>query len=127
MKKIYKKTFLLLFIFSLVILASINVISYKTINRLEDAMPLVTRSYQAIRELAEIEIALVYAESTQRIYLITGEKKYFILYQAERNAPAEYFQTVKVLIKYNPLQQQRFDTIKKLIRQCIQRLVQSMI
>jgi CHASE3 domain sensor protein len=67
---------------ALIIVVIVDVISYRKLTRLIDAVDSVTHTYEILDELDAVLLHLQNAETGQRGYLITGEESYLEPYHA---------------------------------------------
>ncbi|PLZ95536.1 two-component system sensor histidine kinase/response regulator, partial [Fischerella thermalis CCMEE 5268] len=103
------------FALGLSIIAALGIVSYRTTNNLIDNFRLQAHTYEVIDEIDDLLFQIKDAETAQRGYLITGEKRYLEPYN---NALPNIKQSLKVLRKLtadNPQQQIRLDNLEPII------------
>ncbi|MER3494980.1 MAG: two-component system sensor histidine kinase/response regulator, partial [Mastigocladus sp. ERB_26_2] len=103
------------FALGLSMIVVLGIISYRTTNNLIDNFRLQARTYEVIDEIDDLLSQIKDAETAQRGYLITGEKRYLEPYN---NALPNIKQSLKVLHKLtadNPQQQIRLDNLEPII------------
>ena len=103
------------FALGLSMIVVLGIISYRTTNNLIDNFRLQAHTYEVIDEIDDLLSQIKDAETAQRGYLITGEKRYLEPYN---NALPNIKQSLKVLRKLtadNPQQQIRLDNLEPII------------
>lgn len=105
------------FAVSLVMLISIGLISYQSINELIITSRKEKHTYQVLRKLQQLHSQLIYAETGKQGYLISGEKIYLIPYNDAVQTLNETFERLENLTKNNIAQQRRLDQLRPLVNQ----------
>ncbi|MBW4555312.1 MAG: response regulator [Trichormus sp. ATA11-4-KO1] len=103
------------FAMSLAILATIGIISYQSTNELIATSRKEKHTYQVLSQLEALESQLIYAETGQRGYIITGEQRYLEPYNATSILLAQTVKELKELTVDNPQQQRRLDRLQPMI------------
>ncbi|WP_414529108.1 response regulator [Nodularia chucula] len=107
------------FSLSLAILITIGLISYYSTNQLIAASLKEKHTYEVLSQLEELETQIIYAETGQRGYVITGEQRYLEpLINAEK-ALEKSLNQLDLLIVDNLEQQVRLDKLPPLINRKI--------
>jgi signal transduction histidine kinase/DNA-binding response OmpR family regulator/CHASE3 domain sensor protein len=99
----------------MIILIFSAVSSFVSINNLLESAGLVTHTNDVIKQLKEIESAMVDAETGQRGYLLAGEDDFLTPYQDARQRAFTAFDNVKRLTMDNPTQQEKLPVVRRLI------------
>ncbi|WP_414552363.1 response regulator [Anabaena sp. CCY 0017] len=105
------------FAVSLTILLGIGLISYKGTHELIAASRREKHTYQVLNQLEALGSQLVYAETGQRGYIITGEKRYLEPYDNAVKLINKTFEQLETLAADNIYQQRRFDKLRSLINE----------
>jgi CheY-like chemotaxis protein/CHASE3 domain sensor protein/putative methionine-R-sulfoxide reductase with GAF domain len=114
------------FTISIAILSIIGFISYRSIQELITASRLERHTSQVLSKLAELNGLLSTAESGQRGYIITGEKRYLEPYQVATKSINETIQNLQNLTFDNPKQQGYIAKLEPLINERVS-LMQAVI
>ncbi|HYW22387.1 MAG TPA: response regulator [Nodularia sp. (in: cyanobacteria)] len=104
---------------SLAILVTIGFISYQSTNELIATARQEKYSYEVLSQLERLDSQLIYAETGQRGYIITGEQRYLEPYKNAVKVLDERFQKLEILTADNIFQQLQLDKLHPLINQRI--------
>ncbi len=107
------------FAFSNLIVVGVMVL---TISWLVSSQPMTTNGWvlhtqQVYRQLQDVEIAIAESETSQRGYLITGDRDHLIPFQRFRGSVYEALATVARMTRDNPVQRNRILTLLNEINQ----------
>lgn len=103
------------FSLSLAILVTIGLISYYSTNQLIVASLKEKHTYEVLSQLEELETQIIYAETGERGYIITGEQRYLEPFVDAQKALKKSFERLDLLIVDNLEQQRRLDKLPPLI------------
>jgi CheY-like chemotaxis protein/signal transduction histidine kinase/CHASE3 domain sensor protein len=107
------------FAISLGILVLIGLISYYSINELIATSRKEKQTYQVLSQLQTLHLQIIYAESGQRGYLITGEQRYLSPYRNALTLLEKTFQDLEKLTLDSSYHQRNLDKLSSLINQRI--------
>ncbi|MBZ5535889.1 MAG: PAS domain S-box protein [Acidobacteriia bacterium] len=102
---------------ALLILISINVISYRTTTRLVKNTQLESQSFRQLEILVALTARLTDAESGQRGYLITGDESYLRPYYGALSGVDQQIEDFRKLNDDDPEELPRVDVLQSLVRQ----------
>ncbi|MCC5646130.1 response regulator [Nostoc sp. CHAB 5824] len=105
------------FALSLATLTTIGLISYQSTNELIETSRKESHTYQVLSQLEDLNLQLTSAETGQRGYIITGEKRYLEPYNAAIQVLSQKVNRLQRLTADNPNQQNRLDILQPLVRQ----------
>jgi PAS domain S-box-containing protein len=100
---------------ALLLLCSVGVTSYLSIQQLNKDKQWVTHTYQVLATIDGIDEALSSAESARCHLIFTSESFYLQTYQLKKTKIYQELQALRYLTKDNPKQQRRLDLIEPLI------------
>ncbi len=103
------------FALGVVVFATISLTRYRTITQLIATAHQETHTYKVIGELEELNSQLKNAETGQRGYIITGEKRYLEPYNAAIKVLEQEIKALRLLTVDNPNQQRRLDALEPLL------------
>lgn len=103
------------FALGLVIFATISLVSYRNTTKLIAAVRWETHTYQVLGLLEDLNSKIKDAETDQRGYIITGEKRYLEPYNAAITAVDQEVKELQRLTADNPNQQRRLNTLQSLL------------
>ncbi|MBD2355797.1 response regulator [Tolypothrix sp. FACHB-123] len=103
------------FALGLTILSALGFISYRTTNELIRTSYLENHTYQVLGSLQDLNSKLQQAETGQRGYIITGEKRYLEPYQAAIKSLDQPLTQLRSLTTDNSNHQRRLDMLQPLI------------
>ncbi len=103
------------FVLGLAIFATIGLISYRNTTKLIAAARLESHTYQVLGELEDLNSKIKDAETGQRGYVITGEKRYLEPYNAGVKVLEQEVKEIRRLTANNPNQQRRLDALEPLL------------
>ncbi|BAY24618.1 multi-sensor hybrid histidine kinase [Calothrix sp. NIES-2100] len=103
------------FALGLAILSALGFISYRTTNDLITTSYLENHTYQVLGLLQDLNSKLQQAETGQRGYIITGEKRYLDPYHAAIESLDQPLKKLRTLTNDNPQQQGQLDVLQPLI------------
>ncbi len=103
------------FSLSLIILLIIGVSSYNSITRTNDSIQLRIHTYKVLQELEGLLSNLKDAETGQRGYILTGDKKYLAPYNSAVTLVNQQINDLRSLTSDNQNQQRRLDKLDPLI------------
>ncbi len=101
------------FFLAIVIMVVIGVSSYTSLNTLVEASYWKDHTYEVLGDLEKLLSLLKDAETGQRGFIITGEKRYLDPYNATLNQIFDDIKDIKELTADNDNQQRRIDQIQK--------------
>jgi len=104
------------FVLTLIISGSLGLFSYHNLTETRDASRWEKHTYLVILELDNLFSSIKDAESGQRGFVITGNRRYLEPYYAALVAVNAHLTTLHTLTKDNPNQQKRLADIEPLIR-----------
>ena len=99
---------------ALVILAAIGAVSFEQSRLLKVDAQNINASIAVLKDLDQLNVRLVDAETGQRGYLITGEEKYLEPYTAALPQISQLTDSVSALVTDNPEQTAHVDTVRAL-------------
>ena len=102
------------FALGLIMFAAIATISYRSTNQLIDASQREADTYRLLASLEELGSQIKDAETGQRGYIITGQKRFLDPYTVATKNIDEKVNDLRTLID-NPRQQRRIETLENLI------------
>ncbi|MHC0063877.1 response regulator [Nostoc sp. UIC 10890] len=105
------------FALSLATLTTIGLISYYSTNELIETSSKENHTYEVLSQLEDLNLQLTTAETGQRGYIITGEKRYLEPYNAALESLNQKIKELQNLIADNPNQQNRLDILQPLVTQ----------
>ncbi|MCX7595823.1 MAG: CHASE3 domain-containing protein, partial [Fischerella sp.] len=105
------------FAFSLSIIATLGIISYRTTNELIENSHWQNHTYEVIGELDDLVSHLKDAETGQRGYLITGDKRYLQPYNHALSKIGQNIKRLRKLTADNPQQQIRLANLEPIINE----------
>jgi CheY-like chemotaxis protein/signal transduction histidine kinase/CHASE3 domain sensor protein len=105
------------FAFGLSILAALGIISYRTTNDLIENYGLQNHTYQVLDELGDLISQVKDAETGQRGYLITGERRYLEPFNDALPKIEQSLKRLKELTSDNPTQQIRLANLEPIVYQ----------
>jgi PAS domain S-box-containing protein len=114
------------FTLALVLLSSVGVASYWSLQKLNQDKQLVTRTNYILNILDDLNQGFLKAESGQRAFMLTGKEYYLKNYGANKQEVYRVFQLLRELTKDKPNQQSQLNTLKPLIDQRF-RLLENLI
>jgi PAS domain S-box-containing protein len=117
MNKLTKKFIAGGFGLALLLLCSVGVTSYWSVQKLKEDKQWVIHTNQVLNILDNLNQGLLNAKSGQRSYLLTGKADYLKSYADNKQQVYQQFQILRQLTKDNPQQQSRLDALKPLITQ----------
>lgn len=100
---------------------------YQTLNRSQALSEKVTRVYEVVNLNNELYMALLSAETNERGYIITGDKKFYTHYNSAKDKISASLVRLKDFAKQPPVQVQRIDTITALVAKRTQLLNRGMV
>ncbi|MDZ8228245.1 response regulator [Nostoc sp. ChiVER01] len=103
------------FALSLATLTTIGLISYQSTNELIETSAKESHTYQVLSQLEDLNLQLTNAETGQRGYIITGERRYLEPYNAAIEVLNQKVKELQRLTADNPNQQNRLDTLQPLL------------
>jgi CheY-like chemotaxis protein/signal transduction histidine kinase len=103
------------FTLGIALFAAIAAISYRSISQLIDASKWEAHTYQVLGQLEELNAQLKDAETGQRGYLITNEKRYLEPYEVAKQELGERLRVLRDLTADNPDQQKRLSQLAPLV------------
>ncbi len=112
MKLSVGKSVLLGFLLATVALVVSGWLAYSNIHRISRNDALVVHTHQVLDEVRDILATLALAESSQRSYLITGERSYLDPYQAAATSVQGHVDRLRTLTSDNPQQQERIARLQ---------------
>ncbi|BAY65203.1 multi-sensor hybrid histidine kinase [Calothrix brevissima NIES-22] len=107
------------FALGLTILTALGLISHRTTNELISTSYLENHTYQVLGLLQDLNSKLQQAETGQRGYIITGEKRYLEPYQAAIESIDQPLTKLREFTADNPVQQHRLERLQPLIAERI--------
>jgi methyl-accepting chemotaxis protein len=110
------------FALPLLILAVLGGVSHRAMNSSIETSRWVDHTYEVLDTLAQLQIALLEAESTQRGYLITGREEFLQPFQKSAAQVPVILKRLSELTVDNARQQQRIEEIKPVIEALLLRL-----
>ncbi|WP_414590493.1 CHASE3 domain-containing protein [Anabaena sp. CCY 9614] len=113
------------FTLALLLLCGVSLISYFSIQRLNQEKKWVIHTYEVINTLDEIRASLSDAKSGSNSYILTGNVGYRKTYQDEKQKVSQLLQAVRQLTSDNLEQQSRLHQLEPLIDQQLVLLDQS--
>ncbi len=105
------------FALSLATLATIGLISYQSTNELIETSRKENHTYEVLSQLEGLNLQLTTAETGQRGYIITGEKRYLEPYNAAIESLNKKIKELQNLTADNPNQLNRLDILQPLLTQ----------
>ncbi len=99
----------------LLIVATIDVVSYLSMTRLIAANDWLTHTYQILAKIEEIRSDLHAAEAAQRNYIVTGREAYFMVYRTALAELRRDLRDLRTLTQDNEAQQIRLDELEPTI------------
>ncbi|ODH01702.1 hypothetical protein A4S05_27735 [Nostoc sp. KVJ20] len=105
------------FALSLATLTTIGLISYHSTNELIETSRKENHTYEVLSQLEDLNLQLTTAETGQRGYIITGEKRYLEPYNAALESLNQKIKELQNLTADNPNQQNRLDILQPLLTQ----------
>ena len=109
-------------IFILILIIGIGFASYRNINEVFETAEWRANSYNILNTLEDIMAQVAGAEEGERSYIITGEDFYLAPYNKATEFIEQDLRNLKVFLKDNPIQLERLDTLKTLIKIRLQNL-----
>ncbi|NDJ17316.1 response regulator [Myxacorys almedinensis] len=103
------------FTLGLAIFAAIGGIAYRGTNHLIEASRLEKHTYEVLGELKNVLSLVQDAETGQRGYIITGEKRYLEPYETANKAVGEKLTNIRRLTQDNPVQQASLNALEPAI------------
>ena len=100
---------------SLIILLLIGITSYTSITRTNDSVQISIHTYKVLQELEGVLSSLKDAETGQRGYIITGDKKYLDPYNSAVTKVNQQLKDIRNLTSDNSNQQRKLDILEPLI------------
>jgi CheY-like chemotaxis protein/signal transduction histidine kinase/CHASE3 domain sensor protein len=110
----FQRQVILGFALSLVIVISINYLSYNSIRNLTGNAALVNHTQQVLNASQEVLTLLLNAETGQRGYVATGAERYLAPYNASVSKVRRSISEFRELMKDNPEQIVRLDSLEML-------------
>ena len=117
MPNTFKRNVIIAFGFSLLLLLLSSIASYISIKNLISSAERVDHTNRVISELHQINIMLQEAESSQRGFLITGEKSFLNPYETSTNNIFTRIENITRFTADNQSQQQNISRLEYLIKQ----------
>ncbi|PMB44398.1 two-component system sensor histidine kinase/response regulator, partial [Fischerella thermalis CCMEE 5201] len=105
------------FALGLSMIVVLGIISYRTTNNLIDNFRLQAHTYEVIDEIDDLLSQIKDAETAQRGYLITGEKRYLEPYNNALPNIQQNLKELRQLTADNPQQQIRLDNLEPIINE----------
>ncbi|WP_088894052.1 response regulator [Leptolyngbya ohadii] len=102
--------------------STIGLIAYRTTRDLVDNSRWESHTYSVLAQLREVEAQIRNAESGQRSYLITGDRRFLEPYEAANQNLQQQFDRLQELMSDNPRQQERLRTLEPLLEERANRL-----
>jgi signal transduction histidine kinase/DNA-binding response OmpR family regulator/CHASE3 domain sensor protein len=115
MKSNFKRNLLFGFSVSMVILVVTSVASYISISNLLKSSELVSHTNEVINQLAEVNAAIIDAETGQRGFLIAGESEFLTPFLNARDRAFGAYDNIKVLTLDSQEQREKLPTLRRLI------------
>lgn len=103
------------FTLALAIFVTIGLLSYRSTVKLIETARWETHTYQVLNELEELISQVKEAETGQRGYVLTGDKRYLEPHNAAIKIIAQNLKDLRSLTADNPKQQSRIDTLEPLL------------
>jgi methyl-accepting chemotaxis protein len=100
------------FIISAIALVVVGVFGYRSAQAVIEGNKWVAHSQEVRREIAELMVQLVNAETGQRGYVITGKEGFLDPYKGANDASLRAYAKLRQLTADNPAQQRRLDELK---------------
>jgi signal transduction histidine kinase/DNA-binding response OmpR family regulator/CHASE3 domain sensor protein len=122
MRSTFKRNLLVGFGISLALLIISSVASYISIRNLLESVDLVQHTSKVIRATETTLSILKDAETGQRGFLLTGDKRFLEPYNGAYTNALNEVSRIKSLTTDNPLQQANADQLSEIIRQRLQQL-----
>ncbi|MDQ3191745.1 MAG: ATP-binding protein [Bacteroidota bacterium] len=104
------------FSFALLILIASSMISYMSTNHVLRTANDLSHSHKVYGILKEINSDIIYAQSCERAYVITGKNEFLNLYQLTGKLIKSKVRELKILTKINSSQQNRIEQLEPLIK-----------
>ncbi|PKL79541.1 MAG: hypothetical protein CVV25_07710 [Ignavibacteriae bacterium HGW-Ignavibacteriae-4] len=95
-------------------LVTLSTLSYSEIVDKEEANLLSSHTLKVISHALELENKIVDMETSQRAYLITGERDFLITFSEEKNEYLNQLKILEKLVKENTSQVKQLEVIKRL-------------
>jgi PAS domain S-box-containing protein len=109
------RKFLFAFLFSLLLLFTISIISYTFINKQRESSYWVDHTKDVIIELNSLLTTINEAIRSQRGYVLSGNPTFLEPYLNSEATANQKLEKISELVENNPIQTQRLDTLKNLI------------
>jgi PAS domain S-box-containing protein len=106
-----KRNIILIFCLCVGILISVGVYSYQSASQYKSATEWVNHTQEVIGETQSVILNIQSVESSQRGYVITGERKFLETYDSSIKNAEEFYSKVRFLTSDNASQQVLLDTI----------------
>ncbi|MDR6944632.1 response regulator [Mucilaginibacter pocheonensis] len=103
------------FIVSIILVLAVGILSYNSIRKFEEDDEWVEHTQKVINTSEDLLQQLVDAETGMRGFAATGNNAFLEPYQAALPNVTAYLDSLQELIRDNPIQHKRVDSIKKLV------------
>jgi PAS domain S-box-containing protein len=113
------------FVLIWVVLIASAALSYRQTAQLVGSQGLIDNTYRVLIGLQSIVGTLTEAETAQRGFIITGDRRYLELYQTAAAAVPRELAAVRALLSDNPGQQQRLDAVERTARERLDTIAHS--
>ncbi len=113
----FRDQVLLGFIISIILVFAVGILSYRSINQLEDDNKWVDHTQKVIKTSNNLLQLLIDGETGMRGYGATNKKVFLDPYYAALPKIAQDLNQLKILIQDNPVQVKRVDSLKYLVAQ----------
>ncbi|MES1024111.1 response regulator [Gloeocapsa sp. BRSZ] len=114
------------FALALTMLSTIGLVSYRNTAQLIDTARRENHSYRVITELEDLSSRIKDAETGQRGYILTGDRRYLEPYNAAITVIERNINNLRQLTSDNPSQQNRIATLEPLVNRRIALIQQTL-